>query len=208
METQKIQRMLTFDIKRDSTEEGTRKIAGRPIVYGAVADIGDFYEVIEQGALDETDMRDVPLVVNHNERMIPLARSRRNNGNSTMTLTPDDEGLTFEANIDVARNQEAQALDSALERGDIDGMSFVASVEYWWEGLGTGKPLRHITRIPRLFEISAVTDPAYKETSIAQRSADREALERALETLEREKAEQKALEDRKRAIALKIKLNT
>jgi phage head maturation protease len=59
----------------------------------------------------------------------------------------------------------------------------------------------------KLYEISAVTDPAYKETSIAQRSADREALEKALESLESEKAILKALEDKKRALALKIKLN-
>lgn len=204
---EKIQRMLSFEITRDSAEDGQKKISGRPIVYGAVADIGDFFEVIEVGALDDTDMKDVPLLVNHDNKMIPLARSRRNNGNSTMTLSTDTEGLGFEAFIDVARNQDAQALDSALERGDIDGMSFVASVEYYWEGLGSGKPTRHITRIPRLYEISAVTDPAYKETSIAQRSADREALEKALESLEKEKAEQKAFEDRKRALALKIKLN-
>lgn len=204
---EKIQRMLNFDIQRDSTEDGQKRISGRPIVYGAIADIGDFFEVIEQGALDETDMKDVPLLVNHDNKMIPLARSRRNNGNSTMTLSTDAEGLGFEAFIDVARNQDANALDSALERGDIDGMSFVASVEYYWTGLGTGKPTRHITTIPRLYEISAVTDPAYKETSIAQRSADREALEKALESLESEKQILKALEDRKRALALKIKLN-
>ena len=58
-----------------------------------------------------------------------------------------------------------------------------------------------------MYEISAVTDPAYKETSIAQRSADREALEKALEDLEKSQAEQKAFEDRKRALALKLKLN-
>lgn len=204
---EKIQRMLNFDIQRDSTEDGQKRISGRPIVYGAVADIGDFFEVIEQGALDETDMKDVPLLVNHDNKMIPLARSRRNNGNSTMTLSTDAEGLGFEAVIDVTRNQDANALDSALERGDIDGMSFVASVEYYWEGLGAGKPTRHITKIPRLYEISAVMDPAYKETSIAQRSADREALEKALESLESEKQILKALEDKKRALALKIKLN-
>ena len=83
---EKIQRMLSFDIQRDSTEDGQKKISGRPIVYGAIADIGDFFEVIEVGALDDTDMKDVPLLVNHNDKMIPLARSRRNNGNSTMTL--------------------------------------------------------------------------------------------------------------------------
>ena len=72
---EKIQRMLNFDIQRDSTEDGQKKISGRPIVYGAIADIGDFFEVIEQGALNETDMKDVPLLVNHDNKMIPLARS-------------------------------------------------------------------------------------------------------------------------------------
>lgn len=204
---EKIQRMLNFDIDRESREDGQRKLAGKPIIYGAIADIGDFFEVIEAGALDETDMRDVPLLVNHNDKMLPLARSRRNNGNSTMTLSIGEEGLEFEALIDVENNADAKALDSAIERGDIDGMSFVASVEYYWEGLGAGKPTRHITKVPRLYEISAVTDPAYKQTSIAQRSADQEALERALESLEKENAEKKAIEDRKRALALKIKLS-
>lgn len=205
---QTIQRMLNFEIGRDAEDpQGNKRIYGRPIVYGQISDIGDFFEVIDEGALSDTDMKDVALLVNHNDKMLPLARSRNNNGNSTMTLRPDDEGLTFEALIDVQRNNDAKALDSAIERGDISGMSFKASVEWIWEGLGKGKPTRHITKLGRLYEISAVTNPAYMETSIAQRSADQEALESALESLESEKAKLKAFEDKKEALLSRIKEN-
>lgn len=205
---QTIQRMLNFDIGRDEEDpQGNKRIYGRPIVYGQISDIGDFFEVIDEGALADTDMKDVALLVNHNDKMLPLARSRNNNGNSTMTLKPDTEGLTFEARIDVQRNNDAKALDSAIERGDISGMSFKASVEWRWEGLGQGKPTRHITKLGRLYEISAVTNPAYMETSIAQRSADQEALESALESLESEKARQKAFDDRREALLSKIEEN-
>ena len=56
-------------------------IEGRPIVYNSRTNIGGFFdEIIESGALNETDLRDVRFLVNHDFSKIPLARSRRNNG--------------------------------------------------------------------------------------------------------------------------------
>lgn len=176
-------RTYLFDINAGESERGNI-ITGRPIVYNSQTDIGGlFAEVIEPGALDGADLRDVRLLVNHNTDMIPLARSRRNNGNSTMTLKPVTEGLDFEAVIDTENNADARALYSAVERGDLSGMSFMFAVlEETWENLDTDYPTRRINKIDSVVEISAVTFPAYESTEIYARSS--EAMEIAKQTLE------------------------
>lgn len=88
-------REFLFDVSAGESERG-HIITGRPIVYGQRTNIGLFDEIIEPGALDKTDLRDVRFLVNHNLSMIPLARSRRNNGNSTMLLSPDTEGMAIQ----------------------------------------------------------------------------------------------------------------
>ena len=209
---EKITRMIEFPIERSQGEIDEEKvIAGRPIVYGSVTDIGPFYEVMDRGALDEADLRDVALLVNHNDKMIPVARSRRNNPNSTMQLIPGEDGLDFKAKLDTINNLEARALYSAIDREDITGMSFVLGIkDFAWEGLDTEKATRHITKIGRVWEISACTFPAYEESSIlvAQRSLDEAALESATQALERAKADEEAkrqeLEEKR--LTLKAKL--
>ena len=52
-----------------------------------------------------------------------------------------------------------------------------------WEDLTSDYPKRHIKEIGRVFEVSAVTAPAYEQTSIEARS-DAEALESAKAALE------------------------
>ena len=61
--------------------------------------------MIERGALDKTDFRDVLFCINHDIRKIPLARSRNNNENSTMNLSVDDKACG-KSNSDVERNAE------------------------------------------------------------------------------------------------------
>ena len=187
-------RTYLFDINAGQSERGN-VITGRPIVYNSQTDIGGmFAEVIEPGALDGADLRDVRLLVNHNTDMIPLARSRRNNGNSTMTLMPVAEGMDFEAIIDVENNADARALYSAVERQDLSGMSFMFSVaEDTWENLDSDYPTRHINKIASVVEISAVTFPAYESTEIYARSE--EALENAKTALESARRSAKPLEN-------------
>ena len=164
-------RFYTFEAKSEKRENGTVHISGRPIVYNSPTDIGGmFREIIMPGALDGADLKDVPLLVNHNDRMIPVARSRRNNGNSTMQLNVDNEGMTFDASLDV--------------RGDISGMSFAFRIDdERWEGLETNYPTRYINKFSVIREISAVTFPAYDTTEINARCKD--ALDSARADLER-----------------------
>lgn len=179
-------RSFTFEVRAEETESG-HIITGRPIVYNSVTDIGGFNEVIERGALDNADLTDVRFLTNHDLSKIPLARSRRNNGNSTMRLTVDYEGMAIRVDLDTENNAEASALYSAVQRGDITGMSFMFSVtDERWEDLDSEHPTRHILAIGTVIEVSAVTFPAYDSTSISARSL--EALENARAALENARA--------------------
>lgn len=177
-------RSYTFDVRASETDAGEQIITGRPIVYESVTDLGFYDEVIDRGALDGADLTDVRFLVNHDTSMIPLARSRRNNGNSTMKLSVDYEGMSIDfVKLDVENNADASALYSAVKRGDITGMSFMFSIDgESWDDLESDHPTRHITKIGTVVEVSAVTFPAYEATSISARS--KEALDSARSALE------------------------
>lgn len=176
-------RSYAFEVRAEETEKG-HIITGRPIVYNSKTDLGWFDEVIESGALDGANLNDVRFLVNHDTRKIPLARSRRNNGNSTMQMSVDPMGLNLDyVNLDTENNVEARALYSAVQRGDISGMSFMFSVDdEEWENLESDHPTRHIRKIGSVVEVSAVTFPAYESTEINARS--KEALDNARSALD------------------------
>lgn len=175
-------RSYSFDVSAE-TRDDADVITGRPIVYNSRTNLGLFDEVIESGALDQADLTDVRFLVNHDVSKIPLARSRRNNGNSTMQLMPDAEGMKISVKLDTENNAEAKALKSAVARGDISGMSFMFSVDgEEWEDLESDHPTRRITRIGSVVEVSACTFPAYDSTEIYARS--KEALDNARSALE------------------------
>ena len=198
-------RSYTFEVRAEQDESGNI-ITGRPIVYNSRADLGWFDEIIEAGALDQADLTDVRFLVNHDVSRIPLARSRRNNGNSTMRLTPDMEGLTIEVHLDTENNADARALYSAVSRGDISGMSFMFSVDSEeWEDIQSDHPTRRIKKIRSVVDVSAVTFPAYESTEITARS--KEALESARSALESERQRRaKALESDLELAKEKIKI--
>lgn len=176
------------EFRTEETDNGKKTIEGHPAVYNRSTDMGWFTEIIEPGAFDNTDMTDVPLLVNHDMRRIPLARSRRNNGNSTMTLTTDATGLQMRAEVDTEGNQEARQLYSAVQRGDMDGMSFSFNVRSQeWTDLDSDHPTRHIKEVAKLFEVSAVNWPAYKDTDIQAR-AKSDALDSAKQVLDNARA--------------------
>ena len=185
-------RFYSCEVRAIPTDSGST-ITGRPIVYNSRTDLDWFDEVIEPGALDMADLTDVRFLVNHNTDMIPLARSRRNNGNSTMTLTVVPEGLDMEASIDTENNSTARELKSAIGRGDISGMSFMFSIDdEEWEDLESDHPVRHIRKIGSVVEVSAVTFPAYDATTINARS--KEALESARKAVETARAEVRSVD--------------
>ncbi len=196
MEMEKMEiRAFDFEVRAQADEEHGKYIEGTPIVYDSWTDLGWYDEMIDRGALTDTDLRDVRFLVNHNTDMIPLARSRNNNANSTMQMSIDDEvGMNIRVNLDVDNNAEAKALYSAIERGDISGMSFMFKVDGdRWEELESEHPKRHIEKISKVFEVSAVTFPAYEATNISARGLA-DALDNAKASLESVKAEKREIE--------------
>lgn len=197
-----LKRSYLTEVRAENTEN-KYTVRGLPIVYGSKTDIGYFDEIIEPGALSKTNLKDVRFLVNHDTSKIPLARSRNNNENSTMRLKVTDKGLEIEADIDVENNSEARTLWSAIQRGDISGMSFMFGIDdEEWEGLDTNHPTRHIKSISTVVEVSAVTFPAYEATEIYAR--DKVALDNAKKTLENVK---RSLESDGELELLKLKAN-
>ena len=184
MNKELIRRNYEFECRVEQDDERGSVLVGRPIVYGSKADIGGWFaDVIARGALDKTDLTDVRFLVNHDTSKIPLARSRRNNMNSTMKMTVDDDGLNIRVVLDTENNSEAKNLYSAVQRGDISGMSFMFSVDgEEWEDLESDYPTRKITSIGSVVEVSAVTFPAYESTEINAR--DKSAVETARQMVE------------------------
>lgn len=81
--------------------------------------LGPFTEVVRKGAFTKTlaEGADVPFLINHSG--MTLARTK----SGTMRLSEDDTGLHTEADLDPA-SPHVQALRSAMDRGDLDEMSF------------------------------------------------------------------------------------
>lgn len=196
-------RAFNFEVRANNNEDHGNFIEGRAIVYDAPTDMGWYTEIIDSGALTDTDLKDVRFLINHNTDMIPLARSRNNNDNSTMQMkVVDGEGMDIRADLDTENNADAKSLYSATERGDIDGMSFMFTVDGdTWEGIDTEHPTRHIRSIGKVFEVSAVTFPAYEQTSLEARGLT-DALENARASLDSALAEKRAIEAKKQKIRI------
>lgn len=199
-------RAFNFEVRVEENDEHGHFLSGRPIVYNSRTDLGWYDEIIEAGALDQTDLRDVRFLVNHNTDMIPLARSRNNTENSTMQMTVDGDGMGIRVDLDVENNAEAKSLYSAVSRGDISGMSFMFTVDgEAWDDIDSEHPTRRIRSISRVLEVSAVTFPAYEATSITARGLA-DALDSAKASLESAKAKRDAVERKKKLVKLLLEV--
>ena len=202
-------RAFNFEVRAEENEQHGTFITGMPIVFDQATDLGWYQETIDRGALDNTDLRDVRFLVGHNTSMIPLARSRNNNENSTMQMTVDENGMNIRVDLDTENNAEARALYSAVKRGDMTGMSFMFTVDSdSWTDTDTDYPKRLIRSISRVLEVSAVAFPAYPGTSISIQAASegetldsvRASLESAKKQIEEERAAQAEAERRTAAL--------
>lgn len=207
-------RSYDFDVRAKEDEEHGTYLEGQPIVYNSKTDLGLYDEIIEVGALKNTNLKDVRFLVNHDFNMIPLARSRNNTKNSTMQMTVNDEGMSIRVNLDVEGNAKAKELYSAVKRGDISGMSFAFYIDKEeWEDLKTEHPTRRIKSISEIFEVSAVTFPAYEDTNISARNdkmvleSAKDVLESARRSMDIDNADSLELEKEKIKIKLNLKEN-
>lgn len=173
-----------IEIRAVDNNEDKMTIEGYAIVFDkpATHKIGNrsFKEVIKKGALDDTDMKDVPLRYNHNDNVMIMARTR----NKSLRLIVDEKGLKVEA--DLIDTQSNRDLYKAIKEGLIDKMSFAFRVadggDNWT--FGENETFREVTNIAKLYDVSVVDTPFYDSTSIYTRSLELlESEERRLESL-------------------------
>ena len=163
---------------------GDNTITGHPIVFESLTDMGTHYEIIKRGALDNSDLSDISLLINHQFNELPIARYRQGDENSTLKISLEDDGLHFEATLDEQNPKAAEVL-SCVKRGDIQKMSFGFFLDeqnpacvHWIENIGD-KPTMVITRIEAVFDISVVTWPAYESTSVQMKREKEVEVEEA-----------------------------
>ncbi|MDD3040783.1 HK97 family phage prohead protease [Bacteroides sp.] len=161
-----------IEIRAVSNEENKMLVEGYAITYNAPAthQYGrrKFTETIRRGALDKTDMKDVPMRYNHNDNIMIMARTR----NKSLKLIKDDTGLKIQANLlDTQSNRD---LYKAIQEGLIDKMSFAFSVADGGDSwiFGEEETIREVHNIDRLYDVSAVDTPFYDSTSIYARSLE------------------------------------
>lgn len=199
-----VTRQFTATFRATENEDEGSVIEGTPIVFNQDTKMqdwaGEYNERIDLHALDNADLKDIRLFVNHDTNKIALARTK--NGRGTMSFYIDNEGLHIKATLDTENNQEARSLYSAIKRGDMDGMSFMFRIKSQeWFDLDTDCPTRVIKEISIVHEVSVVNFPAYPQTSIDARDNSEETeyspLEEARKALSEETDKKKLLEIQK-----------
>lgn len=153
---------------------GVGKVArGYAAIFNSRADIGGYFtEVIAPGAFARSiRTADVLALVAHDTGRV-IGRTSA----GTLRLSEDERGLAAE--IDLPDTTDGRDLAVQLERGDVKGMSFGFHVTHdEWDETGA-VPVRTIHAL-NLFEVSAVANPAYVDTTLALRSLDDARKERS-----------------------------
>lgn len=171
----------------DGQQERSRTIEGYAMVFGVRSvnltpwsDWREVYEVMEPGCISPEllNRSDVVLTAFHDNTAI-LGRWRKAKG--TLTLSLDNHGMKCRCTL--AKTARADELLSAIERGDISGMSFAFTaneedsengVSYEPIGKKNGKDvfIRHVKQVTGLYDVTIAGHPAYEQTTIAQREID------------------------------------
>lgn len=187
-------RLLNVELRTPENDDDKMIVEGYAITFNSPATHG-YTEVISPGALDNTDMSDVPLKYNHEDSHLIMARTR----NKSLELKKDEKGLFIKAElIDTQSNKD---IYKSIKAGLIDKMSFAFTVredEYDYD-----TDTRTITDIDRLYDVSVVDIPFYDSTSVYARGESDEFLARR-EELRKEHEAKKELDEAKNKLLAKL----
>lgn len=153
-------------------------------------------EQVSDKAFENADITDVIFQYNHEGRVF----ARVSNG--TLTVAPDDKGLSIEA--DLGGTDIGNQLYQEIKGGYTTKMSYGYTVDgaEWMESrLDDGRilELRTVTSVSKVYDVSAVSIPANNATSISVRNLSDGVIEQV-------RAERlKALELERRKLQMKLK---
>ena len=140
-------------------------------------------EQIEPDAFAETDFSDVVFRIDHEGPVF----ARTSNG--LISLDVDEHGL--KTRIDLSKTEKARGIFEDIEAGMYPQMSFAFTVER--EAWDRETHTRHVEKIGKLYDVSAVSFPANPGTEIGVSLRDRINGEIEAETAERLEAERQRL---------------
>lgn len=148
----------------------------------------DICEVITSDALNGADMSDVIFQFDHQGPV--MARVR----NKTLQITQDAHGLHIRA--DLSKSEDGRKLYESIKNGLVDRMSWAFTIADGGWAYDINTNTRTISKIEKVYDVSAVSIPANQGTDIHARSAS----DGAIGAIRQEFAErqEKELEKRKR----------
>lgn len=156
----------------DLSQSKDRVVEGYAVVFNSLSEDLGFREIIRPSAITQELINNSDIIANvdHNNEYM-MARLRKGKGNIDLTL--DEHGLKFRYTIpDTVKGDE---LWSHIERGEIDQCSFAFGIDYSdpaaekYHVDKDGVTIREILKISKLYDISAVINPAYENTEIYTR---------------------------------------
>lgn len=142
-----------------------------------------YCEVIDRHAFDGCDLSDVIMNYNHGGKVVARLR------NKTLVLNITERGLEIEAEL--SGTQAGRELYEEIDGGYVDKMSFSFSIQE--AKYDSVTHTRTITKVKKLYDVSAVDIPAYEETSISARSFFAEEHGKELAALEQARRRKKLI---------------
>lgn len=149
-------------------ENGEKRIEGYFAVFDSNYDLWDgATESIGRNAFDGALADDIRALIDHETRLV-LGRTTA----GTLTLRVDEHGLWGSIRINEA-DSDAMNLYARVQRGDVSQCSFGFDIlqERTDVNSDTGAVHWTIEKV-KLYEVSCVTFPAYKETAIQARAEE------------------------------------
>ena len=150
-----------------------REEGGEKHLEGYFSVFGDTYELwpgatesIDPHAFDGALSDDIRVLIDHESRLV-LGRTSA----GTATLSADDHGL-FGSVLINADDQDAMNLYARVQRGDVSQASFGFDILDEEKEYRDNGSIHWIIKKVKLYEVSVVTFPAYRDTEIAARKAD------------------------------------
>ena len=170
MKKEKESRILKTELRIKRTDEELPKIEGYAAVFNKDSEDMGFIERIAPGAFKKAlKTSDVRALFNHDSNIV-LGRTSA----GTLELKEDKTGLMMSVTPPDTQLVRDMVL-TPIERGDITQQSFGFTVKSdEWKEIDGKTPIRTITEIGELFDVSPVTFPAYPDTAVALRSLDKQ----------------------------------
>ena len=154
-----------------------------------------YVEIIDRHALDECDMSDVIFQYDHEGRV--YAR----NTNNTLFFEPNEHGLFIAA--DLSKTTLARQMYEDIAAGNVTRMSwaFVPSEEVYTEDRENKVFTTRITRVRKMYDVSAVSYPADPNTEISARRL----VNGEIEARRLREAQQRELDRKRKEVAMRAK---